>query len=127
MANRDPILRVAKWTARMQQEAISPLMQRKLASALASYSASAAASFVLEQDLKTLLTGITCHVGPAPGPGQYTPGQVGMFFAYAHRVQAIKARYTGASLAMELTAVHDQWVARGLDDTVLTQVEGVVS
>ena len=123
MARRTAIVRVAKWAARMQQEALSPIMQRRLATATVRYEIAAQRSEQIEDAVKALLNS---EVAPGPLPAPVSILEVPYYLAFARQVAKAKDCFSGDTLVNEVALLVAQWADRGLDDDVLDAVKGVV-
>lgn len=124
MARRTAITRAFKWAARMQQEALSPIMQRRLATATVQYELSAQRSEFIEDAVKVLLNGPVGVGGALPEPVPFV--QVPFIMAAARQFAAAKDCFTGDTLTAELAILVAKWHRRGLSVAVLRAVVEVV-
>lgn len=116
MARRTATVRAAKWLARMQMEAISPIMLRKLEAASVRFIASAERAEAIEDNTKTVLN----------GAGAVPFALIPSYMAFAKQAGSLKDRLLGESLADEVAILTVKWVSRGLDEDVLLAIAGVV-
>lgn len=102
----------------MQQEALSPIMARRLTRAAVNFEASAARAVQIEDDVKVVLN---ADDGPVPTI------QYPFYLAFARQVaRLMDAGLTGASLTRETDLIKATWASRGLDEGILTLIAGVV-
>jgi hypothetical protein len=117
MQRRSAALRIAKWVARMQQEAVCPVMQRRLEHAtdkMASYVSSAVG---VESQIRQVLEGKA--TGGTVIPVISIPYYLG-FGRECYRIQ--RGEFAGPSGNMAAQCLKTLWTARGLDSLTLIQI-----
>jgi len=122
MARRNTVTRVAKWNAHMQQEALSPIMQRRLSAASVRYLASCDRSVEIEDAIKTIFNGV---VGSGL-PVSIRSCELPAYISFSRQYAALKDKFTGLTLTNEAAVVQALWVARGLNSGNLDALEGVL-
>lgn len=106
----------------MQQEALSPIMQRRLSAASDRYLVSCDRSVEIEDAIKTIFNG---RVGMGL-PVTILPVELVSYTAYSRQVAALKDKFSGLSLTNEIAVVQAIWVARGLKQNNLVVLAGVL-
>ena len=110
---RSAEVRAAKWTARMAAEALSPIMQRRLAGATEAYYRSAQDAVALDEVVRAVL-----NAQPS-GVVFYT---VPMYFACGREFNRLINKFSGESLAIEIDVIKTKWVSRGLVEVVVVAI-----
>jgi hypothetical protein len=108
----------------MSADALSPVMGRRLSAATILFSLAAEKAVAIETAVQALFNlDWDDDLGLAgPIPTVLVPA----YLAYARQVAKVKANYSGVTLTQEIAIVASKWIARGLEDTMLTAINGVV-
>lgn len=117
MQRRSAALRIAKWVARMQQEAVCPVMQRRLVRAtdkMASYVASVVG---VESQIRQVLE------GKATGGTAIPITSIAYYMDYGRQCYRLqRGEFAGPSGNMAAQCLKTLWVARGLDSLTLKAI-----
>jgi len=110
MEKRSAALRIAKWKARMQQEALSAAMERRLARATEKYATYTSAAVGIESQIRQVLESKAVS-------GVVIPSILIIFYLdfgrQCFRLQ--RELFTGPAGDQAAQLLKDAWVARGLD------------
>ncbi|HTW90588.1 MAG TPA: hypothetical protein VMH22_02665 [bacterium] len=119
MARRPVEVRVAKWTAKMKGDAMSPAMERKLEHAGAKYTAWAELSVQIEISVRGVLNGAEAG---HPVPMSSVPS----YLAFAQQVAKVRGRFIGDTASAEIENLKTSWAARGIDPVIMARIVEVL-
>lgn len=115
MARRSVFVRVEKWTAKMKEGALSPIMERKLERAREKYTAAAERSVLIEDSVKVILNGAEAE---HPVPLSSVPS----YLAFARQVAKTKDTSTGDTMSVEIEDLATKWAGRGIDPVIMARI-----
>jgi len=120
MQRRSAALRIAKWTARMQQEAVSPIAQRRLVHATEKIATYISGVVGIEAQVRQVLEGKA--TGGVNIPTIATP----YYYSFGRQCYKLqRGEFSGTSGNMACQNIKDVWVARGLDSATLKAIAAV--
>ena len=119
MARRSVDVRVAKWTAKMKEGALSPTMERRLERAREKYIIAAGRSVQIEDLVKVVLNGAEAE---HPVPLSSVPS----YLAFARQVAKAKDTFTGDTVSDRIEDLETSWAGRGIDPVIMARIVKVL-